>query len=53
MVIYKGFKAVYLGLRRWRVSAPGGFIFDVIAHEGIAEMKTNIIKWRKLWGLPN
>lgn len=50
MVIYKGYKAVYLGLKRWKVTTPDGFTFDIIAHDGIAEMMSNIIRWRKIWG---
>lgn len=53
MMIFREFKAVYLGLKRWKVTAPGGFIFDVIAYDGIEEIKSNIIRWRKIWGLPN
>lgn len=48
MLMYKGYKAVYLGLKRWRITAPDGFIFDVKA-EGISEMFTNIERWRKIW----
>lgn len=50
MMIFRGYKAVYLGLRRWRVTAPDGFIFDITARDGIEEMKSNIIRWRKIWG---
>lgn len=29
MLMYKGFKAVYLGLKRWRIYAPSGWSFDI------------------------
>ena len=49
MIVYRGYKAMYLGLKRWKVKAPDGFTFDVTA-SGIYEMLTNINRWRKLWG---
>ena len=49
MVIYKGFKAVYLGLRRWRVICPDGFTrFDVIV-EDIKDLQGRILLWRSIW----
>lgn len=29
MIMYKGFRAVYLGLKRWRIFTPSGWTFDV------------------------
>ena len=49
MIVYKGYKALYLGLKRWRVIAPDLFIFDIKA-SGLTEMINNIERWRKIWG---
>lgn len=48
MITYKGFKAFYLTLGRWRVTCPDGFQFDVICGNGLPEMIENIERWRKI-----
>lgn len=48
MIIYKGYKAVYLGLKRWRITMPDGLQFDIKAKNGIAEITYTINRWRKL-----
>lgn len=45
MLMYKGYKAVYLGLKRWRITAPYGFQFDVIAKRGISQLMDKIQYW--------
>ncbi len=47
MLMYKGYKAAYLGLKRWRVYTPDGFIFEVM-EKSITSMKQSIERWRKL-----
>lgn len=47
MFIYKGYKCVYLGLKRWRISTPNSvFDFDLIMRGGIPELKERINLWR-------
>ena len=48
MFTYKGFKCFYLTLKRWKVTCPDGFRFDVICRGGIPEMMENIERWRKI-----
>lgn len=46
MLIFKKYRAVYLGLKRWRITAPDGFQFDIKAKKGIAEIIYVINRWR-------
>ncbi|MBO7093666.1 MAG: hypothetical protein J6W33_02005 [Spirochaetia bacterium] len=48
MMIFKKYKAVYLGLKRWRITAPDGFQFDITAKDGIADVLWSIERWRKM-----
>jgi hypothetical protein len=47
MVIYKGMKAFYLGLKRWRINA-GLITFDVICNDGIRGLLNRIDKWEAM-----
>ena len=46
MVVYKGYKALYLGLKRWRITAPDGFQFDAAAKGGISQLMDKIQYWK-------
>lgn len=47
MLMYKGYKAWYLGFNRWRIYAPDGFIFEVM-EKNVISLKVSIERWRKL-----
>ena len=46
MIMYKGYKAVYLGLMRWRITAPDGLQFDITLKGGVWELCLRIRYWR-------
>ena len=48
MIVYKGYKAVYLGLKRWKIFVPdNGMIFDIKVSR-IAVLIGCIDVWRML-----
>ena len=48
MIVYKGYKAVYLGLKRWKIFVPdNGMIFDIKVSR-IADLIERIDVWRML-----
>lgn len=53
MVVYRGWKAVYMGLKRWRIQAPNYFVFDIKAHNVICLIE-KIERWRTMeWASQN
>lgn len=53
MVVYRNFKAVYLGFKRWRIFVPAGWHFDCKAGNIIALIE-KIERWRlSEWALQN
>lgn len=49
MLMYKGYKAVYLGLKRWRITTPYKFRFDVSAKGGISQLMDKIQYWEDIY----
>lgn len=47
MIMYKGYKAWHLGLNRWRIYAPDGFVFEVM-EKSVTSLIDSIGRWRKL-----
>ena len=49
MIMYKGYKAWYLGQKRWKVITPfeDGMIFDIKV-SGIQALISRIEKWRTI-----
>lgn len=46
MIMYKGYKAAYLGLKRWKIFVPdNGMIFDIKVSR-IADLIERIDVWR-------
>lgn len=48
MIMYRGFRATYLGLRRWKVTSPTGLMFDIMA-PNISSLMERIERWRHLY----
>lgn len=49
MVLYKGYRFYYLGLKRWRVSAPDSiYSFDILFKGGIQELMERTDIWKEL-----
>lgn len=44
MITYKGFKAIYLGVGRWKVII-GDWDFSILCKDGIRELISNIDRW--------
>ncbi|MBO7093758.1 MAG: hypothetical protein J6W33_02520 [Spirochaetia bacterium] len=51
MIVYMGYRFYYLGLKRWRVSAPESeYTFDVIFKDGITELMDRAAMWKEVTG---
>lgn len=49
MVLYKGYRFYYLGLKRWRVSAPDSiYSFDILFKGGIQDLMERVNLWRSI-----
>lgn len=51
MIIYKGWKFILLGLKRWRVIPPEwyeGSRFDVIFRSGVKELIARVNLWEEV-----
>lgn len=51
MIIYKGWKFILLGLKRWRVIPPDwyeGSCFDVIFKSGVKELIARVDLWEEV-----
>lgn len=49
MVMYKGWRFVLLGVKRWRVTSPNkDFTFDIIFKDGIRELISRTDLWMEV-----